>query len=104
LKIAFVLDRSTATAFKLAGIGEVYSADTAEEAEENVDRLKEDPDMLAIVMSDFLFNQIPATIERIWKEKYPLILSIPSTKGKVAAGPDPLAELIRRKVGIEVRF
>lgn len=104
MKIAFVLDRGTATCFKLAGVKDVYYADNSEEAEERVNELLGDTDLLAIVIVDRIFKQIPAVIERIEKRKYPMVLSIPGTKGPAPIEPDPLAELIRRKVGIEVKW
>jgi vacuolar-type H+-ATPase subunit F/Vma7 len=104
MKIAFILDKSSATCFKLAGIKEVYSANNAEEAEKKVNELLQDPDLLAIVIIDHLFRQIPTTIESIERRRRPILLSIPGTKGPFPIEPDPLAELIRRKVGIEVRL
>jgi vacuolar-type H+-ATPase subunit F/Vma7 len=60
--------------------------------------------MLAILVVDHLFNQIPDVTEMTEKRTYPLVMSITGTKGAVPIKTDPLAEMIRRKVGIEVRW
>jgi vacuolar-type H+-ATPase subunit F/Vma7 len=104
LKISFVLDRATASCFRLAGVKGVYSVESADEAGQKIDELLKDPEMLAILVVDYLFNQIPDLAERTEKRTYPLITSIAGTKGPVPIRTDPLAELIRRKVGIEVRW
>jgi V/A-type H+-transporting ATPase subunit F len=104
MKIAFVVDRSTAACFKVAGVRDVYSVKTAEEAKEKMDELLKDQDILAILIVDHLFNQISEVAERAEKRTYPLVTSIAGTKGPVAVKTDPLAELIRRKVGIEVKW
>ena len=104
MKISFVLDRETAACFKLAGMQEVYVVDSPQEAEEKLAKLQGDSDMLAILIVDHIFRQIPLVIERIEREKYPAVLAIHGTRGAVPIEPDPLAELVRRKVGIEVRW
>ena len=104
MKISFVLDRSTASCFKLAGVKDVYTVESADEAGEKIDELLKDQEMLAILVVDHLFNQIPDLAERAEKRTYPLITSIAGTKGPAPVRTDPLAELIRRKVGIEVKW
>jgi vacuolar-type H+-ATPase subunit F/Vma7 len=104
VKISFVLDRETAACLKLAGMQEVYVVDSPQEAEERLEKLQGDSDVLAILIVDRMFKQIPAAIERIERQKYPAVLAIPSIRGPVPIEPDPLAELVRRKVGIEVRW
>jgi vacuolar-type H+-ATPase subunit F/Vma7 len=104
MKISFVLDRSTASCFKTAGVRNVYAVENADQAREKVNELLKDQEMLAILVVDHLFNQIPDLAERTEKKIYPLIMSIGGTKGLVSIKTDPLADLIRRKVGIEVRW
>jgi vacuolar-type H+-ATPase subunit F/Vma7 len=104
MKISFVLDRSTASCFKSAGIRDVYSVETAEEAREIVVNLLKDREMLAVLVVDHFFNQMPDLSERTQKRTYPLVTSIAGTKGAIEIKIDPLAELIRQKVGIEVKW
>ena len=99
-----MLDRSTASCFKTAGVGDVYSAENTDQAREIINELLKNQEMLAILVVDHLFNQIADLAERIGKKTYPLVMSITGTRGPAAVKTDPLAELIRRKVGIEVRW
>ena len=102
--IALVADKNTVTCFKLAGLRDVYHMDNAEEAEKCIHELSEKPDLLAILVTERLLDQIYGAIEKIIERKYPLIVPIPDMGGPIKMKTDLMVELIRRKVGIEVKL
>jgi V/A-type H+-transporting ATPase subunit F len=102
--IALIADKNTVTCFKLAGLKNVYSVESAEEAERRIRELSENPDFAIILVTERIINQIQATIKKITERKYPLIIPFPNVKGPITMKTDLIIELIKRKAGIEVKL
>lgn len=104
MRIALVADRGTATSFKLAGLSEVNIIEKPEEAEKRIDELLERRDLAVILATERLVDQIPGLAEKVAERKYPLIVPIPESRGRLVTKTDLIVELIRRKAGIEVKL
>lgn len=100
--IALLADRHTVTCFKLAGLSNIFSVEDAKEAEKHLLSLLEKNDLRIILVSEHLMNQIQI-FEKI-ADKSPLIIPIPDLQGPTVLKTDLIAELIKRKTGIEVKF
>ena len=100
--IALLADRHTVTCFKLAGLSNIFSVEDAKEAEKHLLSLLEKNDLRIILVSEHLMNQIQI-FEKI-TDKSPLIIPIPDLQGPTVLKTDLIAELIKRKTGIEVKF
>ena len=100
--IALLADRHTVTCFKLAGLSNIFSVEDAKEAEKHLLSLMERNDLRIILVSEHLMNQIQI-FEKI-TDKSPLIIPIPDLQGPTVLKTDLIAELIKRKTGIEVKF
>jgi V/A-type H+-transporting ATPase subunit F len=105
MKIAVVADEDTGNCFRLAGLQDVYSIKSAEEADRLIREFSEQSDFAVIVTSDAIANQIRSTINEITeKNKFPLIISIQNLGGAPQGLFDPITELIKRKTGIELKL
>ncbi len=103
-RIALIADKNTVTCFKLAGLRDVYSVESAEEAERRIRELSEQPDFVIILVTERIVDQIHAVIEKITENKHQLIIPIPDVKGPTTMKTDLIVELIKRKAGIEVKL
>lgn len=100
--IALLADRHTVTCLKLAGLRNVFVVEDPKEAEKNLFSLLQKDNLRIILVSERLINQINI-FEKI-SDQTPLIIPIPDIQGKTALKTDPIAELIKRKTGIEVKL
>ena len=101
--ITLLADRHTVTCFKLAGLSNVISVEDTKEAEKHLLVLLEKDNLSVILVSEHLMNQIQL-FEKIAERQRPLIVPIPSLQGPKMLKTDLVAELIKRKTGIEVKF
>ena len=104
MKIALIAEKNTATCFKLAGLKDVYSVKSAEEAANILTSLLEDSNLAFVLVTERLIDQIRNVAGKIAERKYPMIIPIPDTLGPAEAKTDFVVELIRRKAGIEVKL
>ena len=103
-RIALVADKNTVTCFKLAGLRDVYSVESAEEAERCIRELSMKPDFVIILVTERIVDQIHAAIEKTTERRYPLIIPIPDVRGPITMKTDLIVDLIKRKAGIEVKL
>lgn len=101
--IALVADKKTTTCFKLAGLSEVYSVEDTREVEKCLQDLFENKKLRIILISERLLDQVKI-FEKISERQYPLIIPISDIKGQKMLKTDIVAEMIKRKTGIEVKF
>ena len=100
--IALLADRHTVTCLKLAGLRNVFAVEDPKEAEKQLFSLLEKEYLRIILVSERLLNQI--NIFGKVSDQAPLIIPIPDLQGKTVLKTDPIAELIKRKTGIEVKL
>ena len=101
--IALLADRHTATCFKLAGLGNIISVNDAKEAEKHLLELLDKNNLRIILVSERFLNEMQI-LEKIVEHQYPLIIPIPDLEGSKVLKTDFIAETIKRKTGIEVKF
>ncbi|HOQ19082.1 MAG: V-type ATP synthase subunit F [Methanothermobacter thermautotrophicus] len=100
--IAVVGDRDTVTGFRLGGVREGYVVETPEEAEETIRKLVSDGFSIIIVtekMGDELREFIEETTS---SSALPMIIEIPDKTGPSERETDPLRDLIKRVIGVEM--
>ena len=101
--LALLADRHTVTCLKLAGLRNVFAVEDPKEAEKHLFSLLEKPNLKIILVSERLMNRINIFDEK-FSDKTPLIIPIPDLQGQTALKTDPIAALIKRKTGIEVKL
>ena len=101
--LALIADKQTITCFKLAGLSNIFSVENAKEAEKHLLALLEQSNLKIILVTERLLNKMQI-FEKISQPQSPLIIPIPDLQGPTTLKTDFIAELIKRKTGIEVKF
>jgi len=101
--LALLADKHTITCFKLVGLSNIFSVEDAKEAEKHLLSLLEQNNLKIILVTERLLNKMQI-FEKIAQPQSPLIIPIPDLQGKTTLKTDFIAELIKRKTGIEVKF
>jgi len=103
-KVALVADRTTATFYRLAGLTNVFSVDSHEEAEQRIRKLSEASDYLIILITEPIARELQDVLERMADEKYPLYIPIPDVEERMTGKIDLINNFIKRKAGIEFKL
>jgi V/A-type H+-transporting ATPase subunit F len=103
-RIAVIADRDTAVYFRLAGIRDSYPVKDSQEAESKLIEIAQNTEIAVIIITERLAEEIQHVITKITEKRlYPLIISVPDKQGPIPRKIDPIAELIKRTVGVEIR-
>lgn len=101
-KIAVMADEDTVTGFMLGGIKKGYTVNTKEEAEEKLGELVAE-DFSVIIITEKIGTEIRSTINKVTGERaLPMIIEVPDKEGSMDRESDPLRELIKRVIGVEM--
>ena len=100
--IGLLADRHTATCFKLAGLSNVFSVNDDIEAEKTFFEILEKDNLRILLVSEKILSTI--RIGTKISEQKTLIIPIPEMQTRESPKIDFMAELIKRKTGIEVKL
>jgi len=101
-KIAIMADQDTVTGFMLGGIKEGYTINNKEEAEQKLQELVK-KDFSIIITTEKIGTEIRSTIDKVTGERaLPMIIEVPDKEGSIERESDPLRELIKRVIGVEM--
>ncbi|MDY6964776.1 MAG: V-type ATP synthase subunit F [Halobacteriota archaeon] len=103
--ISVIGDADTVTGFRMGGITKVNEISNGDDAAPVLKDLVKDEDAAIIIITEKIAESIRSTIEDIDSKKkgvIPIIIEIPDKSGKMPREVDPLSELIRRAIGIEL--
>ncbi len=101
-KIAVMADPDTVTGFMLGGIKEGYPVENMEEAEKKIEELVK-ADFSIIITTERIGDELRTTIDRLTGERaLPMIIEIPDREGSIERAADPMRELIKRVIGVEM--
>lgn len=104
MKIGVVGDFDTVTGFRLAGVKETYDVEEPEAAVETLKKLMKE-DIGVIIITERLADQIRDETEELIEGKtLPIIVEIPDKKGPIEGKADPIMALIKKAVGVEIKF
>ncbi len=104
MEIGVVGDFDTVTGFRLAGVKAAYEAEEPGAAVESLKKLiKEDIKVIIITerLADEIRNEITALTEG---KAFPLIVEIQDKKGPIEGKVDPIRALIKKAVGVDIKF
>jgi V/A-type H+-transporting ATPase subunit F len=105
MKVAAIADSDTIVGLKLAGVKLSYVAETPQQAEEAFDKVLQDQNIGLIVFSEKIADKIRDAITNLTSQKtIPIVVEIPDKRGVQPGRRDPLMDMIRRAVGIELKF
>jgi V/A-type H+-transporting ATPase subunit F len=105
MKIAAIADTDTVIGLRLAGVKDSYSVETPEQAEQALRKVSQDQNVGLIILTEKLADKIRQTITEFTSQRtVPVVVEIPDKRGAEAGRRDPLMDMIRRAVGIELKF
>ncbi len=101
-KVAIIADPDTVTGFMLGGIKEGYPVENMEEAGNTLDDLIR-KDYSIIITTEKIGDEFREKINNLTSERaLPMIIEIPDKTGSIERETDPLRELIKRVIGVEM--
>lgn len=101
--IGIIADRHTSTCFKLAGLRDVFTVNNLTQAEKVLFEILEKNNLRILLVSEQIFNSIQKKT-KFSEQQSPLIIPIPTMQTREVPKTDFMAELIKRKTGIEVKL
>lgn len=100
--IAIVADSDTVTGFRLGGITKGYPVKDAKEAENTFKELLKQ-DFSIIITTEKIGDEVRETIDKFASASaLPMIIEIPDKSGPSERATDPMRELIKRVIGVEM--
>ncbi|MDD3985348.1 MAG: V-type ATP synthase subunit F [Methanobacterium sp.] len=100
--IAVMADEDTVTGFMLGGIKKGYPVKNMEKAGEILEDLVK-KDFSVIITTKKIGDKFRETINKLTSERtLPMIIEIPDKTGSIERDSDPMRELIRRVIGVEM--
>jgi len=100
-EVAVLADEDTVTGFMLGGIKEGFPVKDMEEAEETLKKLMKEYSI--IITTEKIGDGLREIIDKQTHERaLPMIIEIPDKQGSIERETDPLRELIRRVIGVEM--
>ncbi len=104
MSIALIADVDTVNFFKLGGLEHTFVVKNPSEAEKLLRKLSENPEITILITTDYIATKNRALINEITEEQeFPIIISIPTLGDISQPITDTITELIKRKIGIELK-
>jgi len=100
--IAVMADEDIVSGFMLGGIKEGFPVKNMEEAEKTLEDLVK-KDFSVIITTEKIGDSLRKKIEKLTSERaLPMIIEIPDKTGSIKRDSDPMSELIKRVIGVEM--
>jgi len=100
--VAVIGDIDTVTGFQLGGIKTSKVVETSKDAENALDELIND-DVSIIIITEKIADDIRKYIDKkLGSDVLPMIIEIPDKSGPSDRDSDPMGELIKRVIGVEM--
>ena len=100
--VAVIGDIDTVTGFKLGGVKKGYDVKTEEEAENALNELM-DENISVIIITEKVADNIREYInKKVGSKTLPMVIEIPDKSGTSDRDSDPMSELIKRVIGVEM--
>ncbi len=100
--IAIMADQDTVTGFMLGGIKDGYPVRNLGEADQTLEKLMK-TDVSIIIITEKIGDELRTKIDKLTREKtLPMIIEIPDKSGPIERESEPLRELIKRVIGVEM--
>lgn len=101
-QVAVMADQDTVTGFQLGGVKKGYPVQNMKEAEKTIKELVK-KDFSIIIITEKIADGIRETIDNFTKAStLPMIIEIPDKTGSIKRESDPMSELIKRVIGVEM--
>jgi V/A-type H+-transporting ATPase subunit F len=105
MKVAAIADSDTIIGLRLAGVRLSFPVETPEQAEEALSTVLQDQSVGLIIFTEKIADKMRGAIADVMSQRtVPIIVEIPDKRGAQPGRRDPLMDMIRRAVGIELKF
>lgn len=99
------MDEDAANCFKLAGLEHIYYVKNIEEARNYIYKLLELKEYAIVILTEDIADKARDIIMQITEEyNYPIIVTIPNFSSPHKVSFDLVAELIKSKIGVELKI
>lgn len=104
MKVSVIADSDTVTGMRLAGVKEVSEVDDPKEALVVLKKNIKDEDVGVVILSEKLAEAVRGELTAITEDLVmPIIVEIPDKKGPLETKIDPVKEMVRRAVGVDIK-
>ncbi|WXG45874.1 MAG: V-type ATP synthase subunit F [Candidatus Atabeyarchaeum deiterrae] len=104
MKVAAIADSDTIIGLRLAGVRDSYLVESPQQAEEMLRKVLQDQDVGLIILTEKIADKVRDMINDFTSQRtFPVIVEIPDKRGTEQGRRDPLKDIIRRAVGLEVK-
>ncbi|MBS7627311.1 V-type ATP synthase subunit F [Candidatus Bathyarchaeota archaeon] len=91
--------------FKLGGIRHTYAVRSQEEVEKVIKEIVEGGDFSVLILMERFAEVVQPLLTRMMKtQKYPIAITIPDRKGPIEKEVDPVFEIIKEALGVELKI
>ncbi len=105
MRISVIADFDTVVGFRLAGVKQGYVVESPEEALQRLREVVREEDVGLVIITERLMDKIRSEAEKLLeKRSFPLLVEIPDKAGPIEKKVDPMKELVRRAVGVEIKI
>ncbi|GBE17709.1 MAG TPA: V-type ATP synthase subunit F [Euryarchaeota archaeon] len=105
MNISVIADHSTVTGFRLAGVNKGFEAEDGKDALPILKELFKDKEAGLIIITEKLYEELDEEIKRLTEKRVtPMIVAIPDSKGFFDERIDPIRALVKKAVGIEIKY
>ncbi len=105
MNISVIADHSTVTGFRLAGVSKGFEVEGGKDALPILKELFKDKESGLIIITEKIYEEIEDEIKRLTEKRVtPMIVAIPDSKGFFDERIDPIRELVKKAVGIEIKY
>ena len=105
MKIVAIADSDTVIGLRFAGVKDSYPVETPEEAKEALRKTFQDESVGLIILTEKLGDQLrDIIVDYTSQHTFPVVIEVPDKRGTEKGRRDPLKDMIRRAVGIELKF
>lgn len=105
MKISVIGDHNMVTGFRLAGVNEGFEVEESKDALTTLKDLFKDKESGLIILQEQMYSEIEDEIKRLTEKKVtPIVVAVPDSKGFYDERIDPIKDLVRKAVGIEIKY
>lgn len=102
MKIVVIGDEDAVAGLKLAGVTEGRIVKTPSEAEKAILEAVRDDEVAILVITEDVASMVRPLVQELYLKPRPAVVEIPPRKWIGEEREDPIRELLRRAIGVEV--
>jgi len=102
VKIVVVGDEDAVAGLRLAGVTQGRIVKTPSEAERAIREAVSDEEVAVLVLTEDVASMVRPLVQELYLKPRPVVVEVPPRKWAREEREDPIRELLRRAIGVEV--